>query len=281
MDEEFEVKSSEELESMSEEDRASYEQALDDYTQKNFESELDKQQEEEDSSDEELEKQIQQPEEPKEDYLERYKGASRKINELQDELKRLRESQTVRESQPEKNQEVFDPEEYRELLDRNPAKAADYYYNTYVKPQMEQENHARTQEQQIQQAQETTLRSVNEFSKLENVQKVMNDKPELGDEFGKFLRENIQPPRNGYTVDDLKRAWNWFRYEDNLNEVKENTKRDTVKQLNDANPDVVTLTNAKDSKAINVKKMNREQASEYGEGLTDEELEKELEKRLG
>ncbi|GAG41869.1 unnamed protein product, partial [marine sediment metagenome] len=165
----------------------------------------------------------------------------------------------------------------------NPKEAADYYHKLYTKPLLDQENAVTTQQNQIQQAQETTVNSVQEFSKSEAVVKVLTEKPELGDAFGKFIKSEIQPPKGGYTVKDLERAWNWFRHEDVISETKEDTKRETIQQLNDANPDVITLTNAKDSKATgsNLKKMSREQAAEHGASISEEELNKLIDSRIG
>lgn len=291
--EEFDIKSSEELEGMSDEDRSQYEQDLDDYTQKNLDNELELQGEEEDEPKEELEEEAKvkpdasMDEDTNQNYKARYEGLTPKFNEVTEENRKLKERLDALESKiPDKKEDepvVFDPEKYRDMMDTNPTEASKYYYEHYVKPQLQQENAQRERETSLQRAQETTVRSVQEFGQLEEVQKVMQDKPELGDAFGKYLREEVQIPGNGFTVDDLKRHWKRFRVDDLIVEKTEEAKRDVISKLNSANPETITLTNAKDSKSskTDLKKMNRNTAAEFGESLEDEDLDKLLDERLG
>jgi len=289
MADEFEVKSADEIEQLSEEDQTQYETDLADYTEKNLESELESQGADEEETDiseteetvgEELESDTNREED---NYKARYEGLTPKLNQQAEEIRELKEKLEGKKEVAIDQDEIFDPEKWRDLLDSNPQEASDYYYKSYIKPQMTQENAIATQESEIANAQNLTVKSISEFSKLDEVVKVMEGKPELGDAFGKFLTSQVQAPRTGFKVEDLQKAWKWFRHEEVITETKEQAKRDTIQQLNDANPDVITLTNAKDSKAIgnNLKKMNREQAAELGNSMSDEELNKLLDDRIG
>ena len=274
----FEVKSSEEIEELSEEDMKTYEADLSVYTEENLAQQLEDQDdpdaEAEVVKDEVVKDEKTEPDTTQDNYKARYEGLTPKLNQQAEEIRSLKQKLETKE--PEQEGIVFDPDRHIELLNSDPKQAADYYYDNYIKPKNDAANAISDRENQEKAANELTTSSVTEFSKLKEVVEIMDGKPEIGTEFGDFLIKEVQTPKNGFTVDGLKKAFNWFRHDTVIKETKEQSKRDTIKQLNDANPDVVTLTNAKDSKAAgtNLKKMDRIQAAEYGENLSDEELDK-------
>lgn len=197
-----------------------------------------------------------------------------KIEELE---KRLEVSKP-----PEEGDEVpvFDGEEYSQLLVENPTEAAKYLWERHTLPQLqeyEKLKEDKLNEQQTQQREKENIQKQNDSFKEFFDMDEFKDMDEVeGNKFGVFLRENVRLPKQGYfSKDDLIRAYSWFNPERQILEVK----KKTIQQMEDAAPEVATLTGGKDAKgkAPKVPEGDMFDVADWAEdNLSPEEIEKRI-----
>ena len=207
-------------------------------------------------------------------------GNSRKSQQKIDDLeKRIEELSKSKEEVPVREQ--FDPDKYSQLLIDDPAEAARYYHELYIVPK-EEERAANIQAQKdAEQAEKVqqenihkTLKSFEEFFELDEFKEIGQEE---GNKFGSFIRETIQPPKSGYfTVDDLKKAYSWF----NPEKAIVTAKKEVLKKVEDAAPEVKTISAASGAKVKSTsmpKGLNAQEMAEWAEqNMTTEEMEKML-----
>jgi hypothetical protein len=199
----------------------------------------------------------------------------RQAAELGEIRKQLSEKQEQTPTSEEKSEFAdLSNDDLAELIISDPTKA--------VEAMQEQIMRRMSEAKQIETEREKRAKMVSDSEKAiddffgQDAYKDMDD--DTQEAFFGFIKEHHNTNR-ALTVEDLTKYHNWMNYDKNLKSAQENARGKAIDDITSNSPKLKTLSNAKGAKAKGVPDrtgMDREQVQKLAEGMTDEELEKEI-----